>query len=159
MELASQQSTAAKLYTAKTVLAQAENARASLHAVWHGHIAECVERWTAYQKEFVEQDQALKEQVEAAQEALKVAQAAWTESKDGTMEISDTEETSTTSPLKAEAGAILQEGIANMVKGLTEIKGQTEALCPEQPPAKRVRSTEPSKLGSGAMQPFAKPGA
>ena len=148
-ELASNQSTAAKLYTAKTALAAAETARASLHAIWQGHISECVERWTAYQQEFTEQDAALKATVDAALETLKAARQAWVETKDEAMEISDTEESSA---LKPEAGEIIQQGLAKMVRGLEEVKGQTDALS--EPPTKKVKAGDVSKLGAAALQPF-----
>ena len=153
-ELASNQSTAAKLYTAKSVLAEAQNARATLHAVWQTHLAECVERWTGYQTEFADQDKQLREQVEAAQEALRVARQAWTESKETeTMEISDSEENDS----KPEAAAIINEGLTSMVRGLTEVKAKTDRLWPE-PPAKRVKGDAADSHRSSVMEPFGGPG-
>eukprot|EP00435_Cladocopium_sp_Y103_P063660 s676_g25.t1 len=173
-------SAVSKLGQAKKTVQRLRASRQNLHHVWRTYIAESVNKWKTFCDQFNTQDNDLAKQlqealqaVSAAQERLELTKTETKEGKSGDqvepdetmVEVSDED-----SPEVLDSnGAILREGMQDMLKNLEALKHQAEAVA-EPEHVKRARIDGPDGPdgtgdGNGAFgspsnpgQSFAKPG-
>ena len=144
---------------AKTLMLEARQARANLHASWKQYLESAIETWKSFVTDFDTEDRKLEEQIIMAETALATAQeglgeakkvATEEELKDQVETIEDEEEAVDRT---AKTGQIMREGISGMLDGLVQLKARTEDMAVEEQGLKRQR-TDDGATKSTAMQPF-----
>ena len=143
---------------AKTVMLQARQARANLHASWKQYLESAIETWKSFVTDFDNEDRKLEEQIIMAETALATAQegldeakkiATEEELKDQVETIEDDEEVADRT---VKTGQIMREGISGMLDGLVQLQARTEEMV-EESGHKRQR-TDDGLAKSNALQPF-----
>ena len=163
-----------KLEKKRKQLQQAHAARSNLHQSWATYIEESVKRWKTFAADFAQKDENLEKKVQEAKEAMQEAKDKYDAAREAIdkqdaiqleqpEELSDYMEEEELSNKMASSEEI-QAGINSMVTTLEAVRIRPQEDPPDLQASKKAKTghgdgaQEPPLLGSGALQPFAKPG-
>lgn len=145
-------------------LMAAQKARSNLHQSWNNYLEESIKRWKSFAEDFAKKDASLEQKVTEVKEAMLEAKEkhdaakAALDKKDAevleTEEISDDMEEEV--PEKLASAEEIQNGIASMLNTLENGRVRPNAEEEDEQASKKARVDQ--ALGSGALQPFGKPG-
>ena len=145
-------------------LMAAQKARSNLHKSWNNYLDESIKRWKTFAEDFAKKDQSLEQKVTEVKEAMLEAKEkhdaakAALDKKDA--EVLETEEISEDMeedvPEKLASAEEIQNGIASMLTTLE--KGRVRPSAEEEDEHANKKARVEQAYGSGAMQPFGKPG-
>ena len=162
-----------KLEKKRKQLQQAQVARSNLHRSWADYIEESVKRWKTFAADFAQKDEVLEKKVQDAKDAMQEAKDKYDTAREAIdkqdalqleqpEELSDYMEEETLD--KMATSEEIQAGINSMVNTLEAVRIRPQEDLPDAQAAKKAKTghgdgaMEPSLPGSGALQPFAKPG-
>ena len=162
-----------KLEKKRKQLQQAQAARSNLHQSWASYIEESVKRWKTFAADFAQKDENLEKKVQEAREAMQEAKDKYDTVREAIdkqdalqleqpEELSDyMEEEPTDKMVSAEE---IRAGIDSMVSTLETVRIRPQEDPPDAQASKKAKTghgdgeTEQPLPGSGALQPFARPG-
>lgn len=142
----------------KTMMLEARQARANLHASWKQYLESAIETGKSFVMDFDKEDRKLEEQIILAETALATAQEALDDAKkvateeelkDQVETIEDEEEAVDRT---VKTSQIMREGLSGMLDGLVQLKARTEDIGEEQ--GNKRQRTDDGLAKSSAMQPF-----
>ena len=130
-------SAVSKLGQARKALQKLRASRQNLHHVWRSYIADSVTKWQTFCEQFDKQDTELSKQLIEALNTVKLAEVGLESCKKAAKEDKDVEEISDTGMVEIsedenadqldENGAMLKEGLNDMLKNLEALKSHAEA--------------------------------
>ena len=146
-------------------------ARSTLHAQWRKFLSMSVTQWQGFTNQFQAQETAALQRITEAQQALQEAKAMLAKSKEiaelspnlnAEPAVTDVDLVSDSESTHVEDNALkMQHGLLNLTKTLEQLHTAAEDIHESEQAAKKARLVGPAEeagFGSGALEPFHKPG-
>lgn len=151
-----------KLDQARAKHHAAMKARKNLHDQWSKYLEMSIKRWKGFAEDFRSKDKDLADKVSQTKELLQEARTHLDETKElHTKQDADALEVEILSDvdeetMKVEAAELIQQGIETIISSLDAVRVRPELSAEDMAQNKKARIE--GGPGSGALQPFSKPG-